>query len=372
MTREEILDKVLSTQEDIILELATSFGKSRMVIEKIKKDKPESIVIFVPKLVLIDNWKREFIKWEATDYLNKVYFSTYRSMDKVEGYFDMIIMDESHGLTDRCKDLLEYIEARTFMFLSATLSREQVDYFKSVFQAKHIKATLSDGFDNGTLPTPTFVHHKLSIDSVPGVFRFHKGNKTTKVCKFKDRWAYIKAKKPVIIECSAREYLYLLDEKVEYLKKRYFQTKLEPMKKSWLKASGDRLKWLGSLKNGYIQGLLDNLVDKRCLVFCISIAQAEDICPYPIVSSRDDAMQILNDFNRGKINHISACNILNEGISLSECEIGIFASINSSEVMQVQKCGRILRHKEPKIHLVYFKGTREEEIVKTMLENYNS
>lgn len=370
MTREEILDKVLNTRKDIILELATSFGKSRMVIEKIKKEKPESILILVPKNSIKDNWKREFKKWKAVDYLSMVTFSTYQSIHKISGYFDIVCLDECHRLTDRCKEYINNIEAETFMFLSATINRELLNYIKSNYETEHIKATLSDGINTGTIPTPTFIHHKLSIDSIQGIFRFTKGAKATKVCKFKDRWSYIKSKTPVIIECNAREYLYLMDENIEYLKKRYFQTNLEAFKHKWLNASSERLKWLGSLKNGQIQSLLSSIADRRVLIFCNSIAQAEALCDNPVVSSRDDTMNNINKFNRGEINHISACNILNEGVSLTKCEIGIFASINSSEIMQIQKCGRLLRHSNPKIVLVYFENTREEEIVKSMLENY--
>lgn len=58
--------------------------------------------------------------------------------------------------------------------------------------------------------------------------------------------------------------------------------------------------------------------------------------------------------------------------NLTNCQIGIFVSINSSDTMRIQKLGRILRHKEPKIFILYYKNTREEELVQEMLENYNS
>lgn len=39
--------------------------------------------------------------------------------------------------------------------------------------------------------------------------------------------------------------------------------------------------------------------------------------------------------------------------------------------MVKQRNGRILRHNSPIIIILYFEGTREEELVKEMLENYN-
>ena len=82
-------------------------------------------------------------------------------------------------------------------------------------------------------------------------------------------------------------------------------------------------------------------------------------------------MDILNAFNEGKINHIQACRMLNEGVNLVNCRVGIFANISSSDIMNVQRMGRILRHKSPVIIIPYFVDTREEEIVKEIVGDYN-
>ena len=76
-------------------------------------------------------------------------------------------------------------------------------------------------------------------------------------------------------------------------------------------------------------------------------------------------------FNTGKIKHITACDMLNEGMNLTDCRVGIYANLNSSDILIKQKTGRLLRHKHPVIIIPYYKGTREQEIVEKMLENYN-
>lgn len=58
-------------------------------------------------------------------------------------------------------------------------------------------------------------------------------------------------------------------------------------------------------------------------------------------------------------------------VNLTNCRVGIYASLNSSERMIKQKLGRLLRHKSPIIIIPYYIGTRDEEIVKKMCENYN-
>jgi superfamily II DNA or RNA helicase len=76
-------------------------------------------------------------------------------------------------------------------------------------------------------------------------------------------------------------------------------------------------------------------------------------------------------FNDKKIKHITAVNILNENANLVDCRIGIFCNLNSSEIITVQRCGRLLRHKNPAIIIPYYVDTREEELMNKMIEGYN-
>lgn len=58
-------------------------------------------------------------------------------------------------------------------------------------------------------------------------------------------------------------------------------------------------------------------------------------------------------------------------MNLVNCRVGLYANLNSAENIIKQRLGRILRHEDPIIIIPYYKGTREEELVKTMLEDYN-
>lgn len=58
-------------------------------------------------------------------------------------------------------------------------------------------------------------------------------------------------------------------------------------------------------------------------------------------------------------------------MNLVDCRIGLYANLNSSDIIIKQRLGRILRHKDPIIIIPYYVGTREEELVEKMLEDYN-
>ena len=148
-------------------------------------------------------------------------------------------------------------------------------------------------------------------------------------------------------------------------------TRIERFKTLWLSQAGNRLKWCSIQKESIILSLLDKFKSYKTLTFCCSIEQSERLGKYNITSKNKNSINNLNNFNQNKIKHITACNMLDEGVNLINCQVGIFVNINSSDTMRVQKLGRILRHDNPMIFVLYYVGTREEELVKEMLETYN-
>jgi superfamily II DNA or RNA helicase len=63
--------------------------------------------------------------------------------------------------------------------------------------------------------------------------------------------------------------------------------------------------------------------------------------------------------------------MLNEGMNLINCRIGLYANLNSSETIIKQRLGRLLRHKNPILIIPFFLNTREYELVCKMKEDYN-
>lgn len=58
-------------------------------------------------------------------------------------------------------------------------------------------------------------------------------------------------------------------------------------------------------------------------------------------------------------------------MNLVNCQVGIYANLNSSETIIKQRMGRLLRHPHPVIIVPYYDQSREAEIVGDMLEDYN-
>ena len=374
MVREDISNLLNKcTAKEVVLELSTGYGKSKMALEYINKYSPKNILIVIPRLILIDNWKSEFRKWGFEELLNRTTFTTYKSLSKHISYkWDAVCYDESHHLSDRCKEIDRLLDSKYRLFLSATLKREIKDWVKFSYpKVEFITVSLKEAINNEVLPDPKVILIPLTLDNYNSSEILVKKNKKsflTATCFYKDRWKYMKLYN-CNIRCTPLQYYTEISNDIEYWKKQSMFKKSFEFK--WLKCCNDRLKWLSNQKNSIVITILKQLKDYRVLTFCNSIEQTELLGKYCINSKNKDAMKHLTMFNEGKIKHITACDMVNEGVNLANCRVGLFAAINSSEVLVKQKNGRVLRHKEPVIIIPYYKNTREEELVSKMLENYN-
>jgi superfamily II DNA or RNA helicase len=364
MKREEIQKKALEVVDKskyMILELITGYGKTKVAIDLINHicdrvfrnyECPTTILILVAKTVHKQTWKDEIEKWGGikSDYIT---IECYESLKNYENsYFDVVVADEMQHLSEARIDVLETIHINeSFIGLSATIKRDMRDYFIYNHKAEVIKCGLKEAVEDEVLPEPTVYLLPLTLDTT---------NYTYKVKKFgRD------------IITTQKGYYDSVSSLIEWYKNKYFNSRNERIKNLWLSTAGKRLKWCAEQKEALVLSLLDKFRNYKTLTFCSSIEQSERLGKYNITSKNKASVKNLEMFNLNKIKHITACNILNEGVNLTNCRIGIFCNLNSSEIVVKQRVGRILRHKSPIIIIPYFKDTREEELVQKMIEEYS-
>lgn len=387
MTREQITNDCLAAIDSskcLLALLSTGFGKSRIAIDCINKicDKVFSkendrtdVLIVVDKKVHIQNWKDEFKKWGGVR-TDNVVFCCYASLHKYAGScWDVVVLDECHhvGSETRLNALSTINIAYNLIGLSATVSRELRTWFKRKYRTTIVSCTTQDAVDSGILPDPIIYLMPLVLDNqhVTELYEINKKDSSEPVLgQYKDLWILKRRGKHALIRCTKRQYLNELDGLVQFYKKKAMGGSII-MKNLWLRACGERLTYLANAKNQQVQAILSKLKNYRTITFCTSIAQSEVLGKNCIHSKNKAAQETLNIFNAGKIKHITACHMLNEAINLTNCKYGIFANINASETIQIQRIGRALRHKSPIIIIPFFRDTREEELVRKWMENYN-
>lgn len=380
--RELVLQQTMQLQgSNWLLELATGVGKSKLALDKIKDcqaaigNPNAKLLIVVHRTMHKGNWEEEIQKWWS-DIDLEITMTTYKSFPNHKGTWDYAIFDECHHLSERCREALKDFNIGHSVLLSATVGKNlKFDLAYLFNNLKCLKIDVRNAIENDILPDPRVFLIPLRLkDDFPteSIWKNTKAKGVLLSCSYKERWNYIKQKtNPVRIFCTEKQYLSYLDGNISFWKSRYMQTRSNGAKMKWLKLCGDRLRFLAEKKNPFIIKLLHKLKDKRTLTFCCSIEQTKVLGSNYINSENSTSDKVYKDFNSGKINHITACNMLNEGMNLVDCQIGIYANLNSSETIVQQRAGRLLRCDNPVIIIPYYDTTREEELVRRMLENYN-
>lgn len=317
--------------------------------------------------------KKEYIPYEGYVYCVEV--PSHKIVVRSEGY--TFISGNCHHLSQRCLDAIDNYSFEGAILLSATVSKNLKYELKRHFRDLKVKTVkLREAIDNEVLPDPKVYLLPLELNNnlrhYEIILNPKCGNPT--ICNYEGRWQYMKVKdRKVIIKCTQQQFISYLNGRIEWHKNKYMATRSEILKNKWLRLCGDRLKVLSDYKTDLVKRILYNLRDRRVLTFCNGIDQTIELGlgGNHINSKNKDSDFVLDLFNKGKISQITACNMLNEGMNLVDCEIGIYANLNSSETIVAQRAGRLLRHPKPIIIIPYYKNTREEELVKKMLENYN-
>jgi len=366
----------------LVLQLATGTGKTKIAIDLVNRmgmegEKPLKVLLLVAKTVHKQNWKDEITKWGGFEGNVILVVECYNSLKKhIRETFDIVICDEMHHLQSELRlGLFQTLDIRgKIIGLSATVPKDLKQWMSSHYDTAILSVSLQDAITDKILPKPKIILFPLCLDKkrqseVVEVNPKAKG--PVKWDEYKNIWKYKKSKIHAKLKATPWDKLCWLNDEVLYRKTVYERTAFEGLRFQWLRACNERLKYLAYQKNGFVCRLLRGLEDKRTLTFCHDIAQTEVLGKYCVHSKNGQSNTILRMFNDKEISHITACQMLNEGVNLTECQYGIFANLNSSKIIQAQRVGRLLRHKHPKIIIPYFTHSREEEIVKKMLEGYD-
>lgn len=378
MTREDISNKIKnSTSNCIILSLPTGMGKSKLALDACYSKGPllPKVLIVYPKKVNKNNWISEYNKWGYEKDLSNTTFTTYNSLYKYANeHWDVVIFDEGHHLSDAKLDVVKVMSVDRAFILSATVPYTFIYKLRTIFPNLEVeRVKTQEAIDNSILPDPQIILWPITLNIKDKTEKIIKNSKATKTIEVEFSKRHLCKDKNIryIIHCTQWQYCLDLDNMIEWYKKKAMGGN-QVMKNLWLHKAGERLKWLAGAKLPYIFQLLTLLKNQRTLTFCGTIEQTELVGSNCIHSKNKAAQHILDAFNNKQINHITACSMLDECINLTDCRIGIFANINSSEKLQIQRIGRVLRHKSPMIIIPYFRDTREEEIVHKMVEGYNN
>lgn len=317
--RNHITQRVLDSKKDnIVLELPTSFGKTALALRKLEHNFNilTQILIVIPRNVLIQNWKDEFVKWGYADMLDNVTFTTYVSLPKHAGQWDIVVFDEAHHLSERCQEALQSFKVSHSLFLSAILKQEHKEFIRTWCRkdVEFINVSTRKAIDDNVLPDPKIILIPLRLDAAKQDILFEKskpkhGEKPL-VIPYEQKWKYRSYKGALSYRCSQRQYYNEISGLIDWYKRKNFNP---VMKNIWLHKCGQRLQWLSMTKLPFTVKIVNKVVARhsRFVVFCNTIPESQAL-HVPMVNSKIGT-ENLERFNNKEINSLAAVNILNEG-----------------------------------------------------------
>lgn len=391
MTRDQIYQQCVEKIDKtncLLLESATGTGKSKISIDlanhilsfpKFKHQEEINILILVAKRVHKQTWEEEMEKWGRINHPTakvNIRMECYESMHKcTDIIYDLIIADEVHhiGSEQRLEILLNIIR-RYFIGLSATIPRKLKQYFKYQYHAQIVSCDLIEAIEDDILPEPQILLLPLRLNNIDYTETWEINMKSPGPIaygNYHELWKYKRQKIHAILSCTQKQKSNEYNALISWEKNQYMRLRNKALEQSWLFHAGKRLEFYADCKLPIINTILKHLDKHRTITFCKTIQQAESVGKWCIHSKNAEADKYYEDFNKKKINHITAVNILNENANLVDCKYAIFCNLSSSEVQVPQRIGRSLRHKSPVIIVPYYEGTREEELVQKMIEGFN-
>ena len=241
----------------------------------------------------------------------------YKSLPKIEGDWDFVILDEVHNLTLTQSIFFKNKNVSAVLGLTATKPKElnKIQIFQELSLSVIYEITLDEAVDLGVVAP-----YKITVVTVP----LNKIDKCVKGGK-KEAPFYT-------TEERTNSYYIKVDKDPTITKTKHFYMA--------------RMRFIYNLqsKTEAAKLLLSNIPeDKRVVIFSGGIDQANTIsnCRFHTGVTSECYDLFVNQ----QVNQLSCVNSLNEGHNLPMVDIGLVVQLNSKDRNLIQRLGRIIRYR---------------------------
>lgn len=299
--------------------LAPRIGKTKIIIDLIKRDKVKGKILWVtPTSKLADeDIPAEFEKWRAKKYLKQLETTTWKGLAKCEGNYGLIVLDEEQFMTaNNSKHLLNgKLTGDVIVSMTGTQSKSKSkkDLYKQLKLEVLYTISINKAVDIGLLS-----NYQIKVVMVP-----LDKNKNIKV-EYKDKVT----KKP-------KSFMTSEEKQYEYLSRKLDKAKTKFGLLQRMRIIGNSPSKLGAAK------YIINSLEGKKLIFAVDRKQAEELSDYVYHGLSDD--KDLNRFASGEINKIALVNKGGTGYTYSEIDNLIMTQVDSDvNGLTSQKIARTL------------------------------
>lgn len=348
----EVTNAIIDNNFNGMFEVAMRVGKTKILIDALKSFNKNKILWITDSEDQRDNAiPSEFRKWGGN--LSKVKVMCYGSTKKINEKYDLIILDECQKLTDASlRNIIGHYDH--LLACSGTIpnKRSKLELYKSLGLKMIYTLSVDQAVEYQIIAPYRIIVWTHTLDSVNKNIKIEYKNKyTNKISTF--------------YNTELQRYQYL-SERISVLKDTGRDTFFMNIR---------RMNFIGHLptKERMVLEYLYENQDKKILIFCSDIKQAERITPLSYHSKTDDAC--LNAFLRNEINHLSVVRMVDTGKTFPHIDEVIILLTNSSNVQTVQRIGRSLMYRDnyvAKIILLCAVDTVEKTWIEKALEKLDN
>jgi superfamily II DNA or RNA helicase len=305
-------------------------------------------LVVAPKLSIFESWKNDAEKFGIPEIMEKVTFTTYLSMTKVNPHdYNVLVLDECHSLLFSHELWLNAYSGRILGLTGTPPKMQQTEKGQMVSKFCPITYTyiVKDAVDDQILNDYQIIVHMLPLSTARNV-------------------AVNKKNGGVFYTSEFNQYEYWCD--------RVDQAKT-PKEKQIASIMRMRAMMEFPSKERYTRRLLGESTE-QCIVFANTIEQARKVCTYTYDSRNPDSEENLQAFGNGNIKNMACVLQLSEGISIPNLKEGIIMHAYGNERKSAQRIGRLLRLNPTETataHVLCYTGTVDEKWVKTALEDFD-
>lgn len=325
------------------LHLAPRVGKTKIVVEIALRNKPKSILWVTPSRYLADEIvPAECQKWGLNT--ETLFTTTYSSLKKISGHYEMIVLDEEQAITElNSTPLLEGV--LTYDYIISMTGTPTKDYDKiKIYDRLKLKVL-------------------KSVDINEAVDKEILSNYEVKV------W-HLEPNESTKVKAGSKNNPFITTEAKNL---RYLENKCKLNPGSMMEMIRLRAISTSPTKEEFTRKLISKLKG-RVIVFCGSIEQAKRVSPFGNYHSKTDDKDMLL-FQNKQIELISMVNSGGIGYTYKDIDHLIVVQANSDiNGNTSQKISRALLKQGDRvavIHVICLDNTRDETWVERALLNFD-
>jgi superfamily II DNA or RNA helicase len=365
LRRQALQDQVLATikgRRVAGVAVAMGVGKTLIGLRDMERLLPlgqltepgtKPFLVAAPTQAILDSWLQEARKFGLDYLLERIDFTTYRSLGKTlsSGHYHKLYLDECHALKDSHESGLKAHVARKKSILGLTgTPPAQPDSEKGRLVATYcpilVDYTTDEAVLAGLLNDYRLVVHRLPLSTVRDYqLTFKSGSQL------------------------------LTSERENY---HYWTNRLANATQESLPVETLRILRMQALMNypgkGRYMAHLASQFTEKVLLFTCNQQQAEQQAAHTYHSKNKESQQNLARFNTGQIQRLACVAQLSEGINIPNLRVGIIWHAFGNERKAAQRIGRLLRlnpDETATVHLLMYQDTVDEQWVTQALAAFD-